>query len=777
MENLAAQGDTVKKDMETFLFAGVALKQFVGFENLTDPILSTDPNIAAIEVFDAEENLLFSNSGSGDPTRRKRVLDTELKAAEFEAFAFSGKHSEGYHFFESPTYYRAVIPLKNKFEKVGELVLTTSTDTVTGKINAEFKTLAIWMSLVIVIFSLIVFTSDKIFPKRDLLKIIYGLAFFFAASLVVYTLTNIYSFGIQGKAKALSISIGKRFEAAMDLELSFDDFSGITQFFQDFKTINPEINGITLIDEGKHLIHTDPTVVGSPWESDDTNFEYATNLKLDDSQGNQENQFQVSVSIPKKTVYAKLWRSVKNFFVLFIATAFLATLFLGLIQSLNTRKKLAQPEEERDEGAQALHSETQQALIKILYFLVVFMEGLFASFLPQYLQNAAIANQMDSGSASILFTVYFAAFAFSLIPSGNYADKHGVKLLMVLGVSLTAISVYLLPMIDDFYIIMVLRIFAGLGQGMVFIGVQSFILMVASKTKTTQGTSIIVFGYNTGMISGTAIGALLIIYMGPDKVFMLSAAIGLFIVSFILFLIPEVQKKGAPTQKTSTLVALKNYFANLTVLFRDLRFLKTIMLIGLTTKATLTGIVVYALPLVMARLNFLQDDIGQVLMFYAAGVLLSNLIIPKIADKMDNTAKILFWGSVGSGFGLILIGLIQKQGLIGFIPFSTTIFLILGITVLGFAHGFIHAPIVTHIAFTQAANALGKSTTTSIYRFLERFGHIGGPLIIGHILVLNQYNFDTFGYIGAALIVFGILFVIWGRTTDRTKPNSVQEPS
>jgi MFS family permease len=89
--------------------------------------------------------------------------------------------------------------------------------------------------------------------------------------------------------------------------------------------------------------------------------------------------------------------------------------------------------------------------------------------------------------------------------------------------SAMGLSVFALP--DAVYLLIGGRALSGLGQGLLFIGIQSYILAVASPGKKTQGAGIIVFGFQGGMISGTAIGALLVTYMGATGVFTLGASI------------------------------------------------------------------------------------------------------------------------------------------------------------------------------------------------------------------------------------------------------------
>ena len=83
-----------------------------------------------------------------------------------------------------------------------------------------------------------------------------------------------------------------------------------------------------------------------------------------------------------------------------------------------------------------------------------------------------------------------------------------------------------------------MRALSGIGQGMLFIGIQTYILAVASPEKKTQGNAIIVFGFQGGMISGMAIGSLLVTYLHPHGVFVVCAAIGMATAIYSVLLIP-----------------------------------------------------------------------------------------------------------------------------------------------------------------------------------------------------------------------------------------------
>ncbi len=202
--------------------------------------------------------------------------------------------------------------------------------------------------------------------------------------------------------------------------------------------------------------------------------------------------------------------------------------------------------------------------------------------------------------------------------------------------------------------------------------------------------------------------------------------------------------------------------------------MKTVLLVGISTKAVLTGVIIFALPLLLAGMYF-QEDIGQIIMFYAAGVLISSRYASRLTDRARNKSNILLFGMLGAGIGLALMGLMNVQRLDLLANGAVKTFVVVaGILILGFSHGFIHAPIVTHITETRVAQRIGPSSVASFYRFLERIGHVIGPLIIGSLLLAMNYNSLSISLVGAVIIGLGLLFIILrvpkSRLTEKEVP-------
>jgi small-conductance mechanosensitive channel len=77
---------------------------------------------------------------------------------------------------------------------------------------------------------------------------------------------------------------------------------------------------------------------------------------------------------------------------------------------------------------------------------------------------------------------------------------------------------------------------------------------------------------------------------------------------------------------------------------------------------------------------------------------------------------------------------------------------------------------LSHIADTKVARTLGQAGVTSFYRFLERLGHVTGPLIISSILLAMNESTLAISVVGFAVMIFGVLFMV-GAKQGRIAPS------
>ncbi|MEM9777698.1 MAG: MFS transporter, partial [Chloroflexota bacterium] len=694
-DKLGAQGDVIRQSMKPFLLNGLPLEQFPGFQPLTTPLLESDSDLQAIYIQNEAGDLLFINArgaNSFDPG-----------ANVFEASpTITSEAGSTYIASENEAFLRASLPLEGKFGPSGELHLIYDHQATITAVNTAYQ--PVWLIALILwvlVFPLALrFSGSERVKSTRWMQTLFGSVFVLAAAFVISIMLTIYTTGVNRKADALTHSLAQRLAVPFELGLDMTLFSGLEEVIESYRSLDPDIGFIA-------LSSGDETTISAGARSEQEGYVEHTFLITPD--GGTDTKLDVQLGIPLSVVYASLFRGVRNFLILFFATVFLANLIFSLNQTLQD-KLLASA---RNIDPQNLHLN----IIRPFYFLIVFAEGLHASFLPQFLDQWAVDSGFDPSVTSTIFTLYFLGFVAALLPSGWLIGKLGIRKTLIIGSVIYAVSMIVLAVTPLFWTMFPIRFLGGIGQGILYIAVQGYILEVARDNKT-QAAAIIVFGYNGGMISGTAIGALIAVYLSFSGVFMVGAAIALLFLIYVFALIPTIT---ISEDEQSEDAVSETMFQRFKHVGRDWRFIKTMLLIGIPTKAVLTGVTVFALPIILSDLRYRQDDIGMILMLYAAGVLLSSRFAARWVDGGAKVSRILLFGAIGGGTGLVLMGQIDADWVLATGMSNLGMYVLMGgILILGLAHGFIHAPIVTYIADTVSAEKLGKSSATSLYRFLER---------------------------------------------------------
>ncbi len=743
VEKLIAQGRIIQNSMDTFLRGGYPVRQFVGFTTMAAPIMASDDTIADMAVFDQRGQTVSAGGGESITLLPK-------------ATPMRGDDMDSTYLHEDSMYLQVVLPLRNRFEQVGSLAISMRKSVIAERIEASFRPLLYAAAGAAVGFGLLVSIGASAFrsKRRRWPQYAYALTFLAVSALVVATLISLYSGGAQIKTKALADSLGQRLTSIVQFGLNITEIRGLEEVLGDYQRLNPDISAAGLIVDRIVTIHTDKMAVGAPWKSTKGNYEYIVDLTRSGGR-----DIRIAVAMPADIVYRQVLRSVKNFAALFVASAFVAGVFLQLAGSV--RRVRDDSDSDADPLAQKVNAEEADLkLVKPVFFIAVVAEHLTYAFLPQFMYGVAESAGLPDGGASALFMTYYLCFALILVPAGHFAQHFSPRPLMYIGLSLAALGLGLLALHPDFYLVLGARALSGVGQGMLFIGVQSYILATAAENRKTQGASIIVFGFQGGMISGMAIGSLLVTQMGPDGVFALAAGIAIFMAFYTLSIVPNVSSRALQDSKGGA--SLQVLFRDLSRAMRSFEFLRTMFLIGVPAKAVLTGVVIFALPVLMAQAQYAQEDIGQILMVYGGAVVLASGYASRSVDRTGRTDQALFLGSLISGVGLVLIGLTgwppvaNQAGNTGIL----TVLLVTGVAVLGIAHGFINAPVVTHVANSELAATNGESATTAAYRFLERLGHVAGPIIVGQLFIFGGQDPMVIAWIGGGVALLGVLFLI-----------------
>jgi MFS family permease len=485
-----------------------------------------------------------------------------------------------------------------------------------------------------------------------------------------------------------------------------------------------------------------------------------------------------SETVPWIAAAGAILPKMRNFAVLLLAGGLLGWILMSAgmaIVRAGTPGDGTQGDDAAGDGG-----EGKLLLVKPAYFLAIFIDSLSLSFLSSFTTGAAVAEGYQASAGSIPFTVFFLCLTIAQVPTGRYAERGNLKLLMMAGVGVTVAGLLILALAPGFVWICVGRGLAGIGQGSLYIAMQNYALAVSPPERRTQAAAIQFAGASGGMISGTAIGGLLAVSVPVEHIFLLSAAVGVATMAYMVLVVANVHRDHD--------IVTQSFLQDLRGTLGDAEFVRTLVLISIQSKFVLVGVVLFAMPLVLHRVGYGKDLIAQIMMVYAVTTLLVTLTGAKLVDRLNSARLALFLGTLASGLGLALFGAATWAGgaaggaagsgatsaagivqtALEWLQASTGIgtggpiddmLILMAMILVGVSQGLIAAPSITHIVDTPIAERRGWAAVVSMHRLLERAGHVSGPLVMGWGLAATSGGGLTVGAVGLVTIAGGTLFI------------------
>lgn len=769
MDKLITQSRIVRDLMDDFLKIGQPLSlikdflekkstlgKFAGFSVFLDDDDNRSQKDLSVMVLSSSGQIIFSNPKHHDqkahPSTFQFMGDIDV------GHRFDYRHifirNQQYAVNEADAYYQVVLPLRDKFTQVGNLVVTLPKAPIQHFLSVKFADVVyatIGVCFLLVIFIAIIDRPQARPHDKAWLGFGYGVASLVTAALIVATLISIYAHGADDKIRMLSKSLANRLDAIVESGVAFESVSGLDTLLYDYQNLDPDIHTVALSDNGMVIIHPNPKMLGRTWKVPQGQNEYIYPIK--------NSTASVVVTMEQSIIRQKVLLAVKN-----LATLMAACCFIGFL-TYNIGAKLREipvraGSNERLRGNTEPGSKGLYETMMPVWFLIVFAESLNLSFLPRYLNDICASYQMTHMSSSLLFSAFFIGFALILVPAGYLSDRWSDKYLIMAGILSFAVTMGLMGMTQHYAAVLSIRCLAGAAQGTVFIGVQNYIRKISHNGKMSQGGAVIVFSFNGGIISGSAIGSILLADIGARGIFFSAAAISVAVLGFVLLYVSDPlapERRAIQPQKKDLVPTIA---AKAHTMMKDGEFVRTLLFVGAASKVTFTGITIYAVPLLMNRLSYAQEDIGTAIMVYACAVLVSNYYISKWVDQSGHIHMALFCGVLVSSIGITIIALAEWEDFIAWFPYSLALLIFGGMFLLGVANGAISSPVVSHIMKTRTCRTLGQGAGVGAYRLFERMGHVAGPLIIGQLFMWYNQRMHAILLFGLVIGVFGIVFLI-----------------
>jgi putative ABC transport system substrate-binding protein len=719
-ERLMARSEQVKSALETHLQAGLPLPQFAGFAALVAELKAGEPSLQAVRLEDP--------SGRG-------LFDSDAMVPDARLISLS---------------------VSNRFEVKGHLLLAVAADAHVQPVRSWMQGILLSAGLIAAGVILWLFRAsrqaDPLPSQRRGLLI--GLAL--QTLVIVAVMWQVYSAGARSIAQTMADGLLSRVSSIYEDNLSLDDFSDVQAWLADYR------NGIA------QLVDVDVRINGElKFLSRDADSLLDTGALTRLSarrivEASAPLDVAVSVGVPSAAVYTAIARNLKNFAALFLASVLIAMLLLRILHGYATS-----PEDQSDHQTDAQSAQAESLKASALLFLAVFCDQLSAAFLPQWVTQQAVASGFAQTASSWAFLAYFICFAVVLLPAERVVRQRGALAVLRAGTALIALAAFMLLLWPMFEVTLLARGLSGVGQGLVFVAVQALLLAWSRQAGSLGANTSIVFQFNAGMICGLALGSLLVVYLQPAGVFATVVAVAVFasVLSFSLRN-PPTQWPAASNQDSAPVSADSLQSEERQphlwwAAWRDPGFTLPALLVGIPSKAMMTGVVVYALPLLLSTSGLEREEIGQILLFYAVGVLACNQLINRLSPASSTLPWICGVAMLVSGGALL--GLSVFSGWLSNVPglYAAALGgLLLSVVVLGMAHGAVNAPVVTLVNRSRVAQAQGGGAVAILYRFVERIGHVAGPVLLAHVMVASSTAQQGLQLLATTLALMGFVFVV-----------------
>ncbi|MBF0471214.1 MAG: MFS transporter [Gammaproteobacteria bacterium] len=774
---MASQVEIIKNALDPQLQAGIPMSQFGGFNSLADALVQSDPYIDSIVVKDIQQEEVFRRTTTEAPP----WSGEELNLDKFAQSSFS--------FFRSPQRYRVKLGVTGKFGPAGSIELEVQSEAVHEPIRQSFTQIAVINGIVLLIFSSLVLLFGAFSRgnlkleqiQKKVLNFLYLISFIVISTVIGSSVFSIYEQGASAKTEALSNALAQRIEAILQLGVNLDDVSGINSAFSDYKENNPEINEIVLIKGEEVRFATMDERVGQRYQPMEDSYEYRQQLQ----QGRGDaSGWDLAITIPISIVRDAIMSRLNEFLVLMLACGLISWIFLdagtGLTQWVTHREQHSE-----HQGLSGSGFEVGLQLVKPAYFLIVFTSALPVSFLPQLVTTLAAESTTGIASATLPFTIFYFIFAATLIPAGRYAEKVDLKKMMAIGFAAELIGLLFIAASDSYWFLTLGRAFSGFAQGIFLIGLNSYTLSITPREHRTKGAAVKVNGRNAALIAGTSIGALLYAYIDYQTIFFVAVAISMVGILYLWQLVPNVQDLIA-TSDVSSLRKGKgnNLKEDLVAVVKDGEFLKTLIFVGLVGKMAITGVIMFAIPLILSGRGVASEDIGQsIMLYYVASIVITRFASQQVDASGASRVMLIASAAIG-GLGMILIGItgvtawqyndlfpgfnLFIEGVLSFNHYILQLgiadvneyIVLLGIILAGISNGMMAAPIMTHIDKTDVAHKYGNKAVAATYLFLERGGHVVGPMVISFMLLFTYETTLGIALFGMITLLLSLSFLI-----------------
>ncbi len=392
-------------------------------------------------------------------------------------------------------------------------------------------------------------------------------------------------------------------------------------------------------------------------------------------------------------------------------------------------------------------------------FAFLFAFALPVSFVPLQMRELYIPlfNLPPNLVLGLPVAVEMLCALIASLTAGALADRHGWRLPFLAGILTTAIGLFACFQAVTGSQFILARGLCGLGYGLSWMALQTFLFAHSTPTTRARGSSHFVAGIFSGHICGTALGAMLAERMGYSPVFLVGMFLALGSLAFFFLFMRSIPDH--PGQDLPTTIVRPRAVAGYLL---DRNTFALIFCCVIPFSICQVGLLFFATPLYLNQLGVEQADIGRVLMIYGLSVVYLAPQLSKLVDRQERKKPFIVVGGLVGGLGLSLLFLYQ-----GFAAVVGAIFL------LGLASSIGSSAQTAYALKLRATQELGAGKAMAIQRAADKLGQMLGPLALG-LLMSGVSIAQGLVVLGLGYMLLSFLFLVLARERATNHPHHGQ---
>lgn len=538
---------------------------------------------------------------------------------------------------------------------------------------------------------------------------------------IIFAGMNSYQFhqdhvqGVKDKVHAQLDLLRSEMERVLARGIGLDRISRVDEFLQEVMDVNPEVLSISIRDlEGRVRAMAVKEGRDKTALEKDVSYELRVSLPLREGE-KQAFIAEIRADLDRKTLRAMIWKLILDS----LTVTLIASLFIvEQIYFLVSRLRQSKPEVPAQDGPREILDNLMMARFAAFAFLFAF--ALPVSFVP--LQMSELYTPLWGLPRNVVLglpiSLEMLCALLSSLAAGTLADKKDWRSPFVAGVLFTALGLIFCALATTGVQFILARGICGLGYGLSWMALQSFLFSCSTPDTRAQGSSHFVAGIFSGHICGTALGAILAERLGYSPVFVTGFFMAFLSLVFFFVFMRKITGNREVKAAVSTINpgAVSRYFMD-----RNASALMFFCVIPFSICQV--GLLFFATPLYLNQLGVSQSDIGRVLMIYGLSVVFLAPQLSKIVDSRERKKPFIVMGGLLGGLGLALLFFHQ-----GFVAIIGAIFL------LGLASSIGSSAQTAFALKLKATNELGQGKAMAIQRGADKMGQMMGPLALGSLM-------------------------------------------